>query len=160
MSTRLNVLFSVFKLIFAHCSTQTSRSCQNRQFIIRVMRKMVMNEWLCVKAKFSTMWFYWKMVIDLQVQSCIFAPSIREGNFSLYVSSLRPFLKWFLMFGHHNYSCRITVYVVDLVSLSITHPDEYHQLMQGSFSFAKSKCPFSRMALHQVHEQNNITIKD
>ena len=31
--------------------------------------------------------------------------------------------------------------------------------MQGSFSFTKSKRPFSRMALDQVHEQNNKIIK-
>ena len=32
-------------------------------------------------------------------------------------------------------------------------------MIQGSFSFNKSKCPFSRMALDQVHEQNNKIIK-
>ena len=32
-------------------------------------------------------------------------------------------------------------------------------MMQSSFSFAKSKLPFSRMALDQVHEQNNKIIK-
>ena len=61
-------------------------------------------DWLCEKAKSSTMCFYWKMVIDLEVQICIFVRSIREVNFSLYVQSLRSLVKWFFAFDHHNYS--------------------------------------------------------
>ena len=47
----------------------------------------------------------------------------------------------------------------DLISLPITHPDVYQQMLKGFFSFAKTKRPFSRMALGQVHEQNNKIIK-
>ena len=111
------------------------------------------------KAKSSTMSFCWKMVIDLEVQICIFVHSIREGNFSLYFQSLRSLVKWFFVFDHHNYSRWITVHVFDLTSLPITHPDVYHQMMQGSFSFSKSKRPFLCMALNQVHEQKNKIIK-
>ena len=46
----------------------------------------------------------------------------------------------------------------DLTSLPITHPDVYHQMIQGSFSFAKSKLLFSMMALDQVQEQNTKII--
>ena len=37
-------------------------------------------EWLYEKAKSSTMCFYWKMVIDLEVQICIFVRSIKVEN--------------------------------------------------------------------------------
>ena len=47
----------------------------------------------------------------------------------------------------------------DLISLPPTHPDIYQQMLKGFFSFAKTKRPFSRMALDQVHEQNNKIIK-
>ena len=47
----------------------------------------------------------------------------------------------------------------NLISLPITHPDVYQQMLKGFFSFAKTKRPFSRMALDQVHEQNNEIIK-
>ena len=47
----------------------------------------------------------------------------------------------------------------DLISLPITHPDVYQQMLKGFFSFAKTKRPFSRMALDQIHEQNNKIIK-
>ena len=99
------------------------------------------------------------MVIDLEVQICIFVRSIRKGNFSLYVQSLGSLVKWFFAFDHHKYSRWVTVHVFDLVSLPITHRDGYHQMMPVSFSFAKSKRPLSVMALDQVHEQINKIIK-
>ena len=99
------------------------------------------------------------MVIDLEVQIGVFGHSIREGNFSLYLQSLRLLVKWFFAFDHHNYSGWITVYVFNLISLPIVHPDVGHQMMQGSFSFVESKWTFLRMALDQVHEKNNKVIK-
>ena len=65
-------------------------------------------------------------------------------------TSLRSLVKWFS--GHHIYSRWVTVHVFHLISLPITHPDVYHQMMPGSFSFVKSKRLFSRMTLDQVHE--------
>ena len=49
--------------------------------------------------------------------------------------------------------------VFDHISLPTSHPDVYQQILKGFFSFAKTKRPFSRMALDQVHEQNNKIIK-
>ena len=60
---------------------------------------------------------------------------------------------------HTNYARWLTVHVFDLMSLPITHPDVYQQMLKGFFSFAKTKRPFSRMALDQIHEQNNKIIK-
>ena len=49
--------------------------------------------------------------------------------------------------------------MVDLISVRITLPDVYHQMMESSFSFVKSKRPFLRMALDQVHGLNNKIIQ-
>ena len=89
----------------------------------------------------------------------MFFRSIREGNFSLYVQSLRKLLKWFFALDHTHYARWLTIHVFDLLSLPVTHPDIHQQMVNGCFSFAKSKRPFSRMALDQVHEQNNKIIK-
>ena len=89
----------------------------------------------------------------------VFVRSIREGNFHLCVQSLRNLLKWFFALDHTNYARWLTIHVFDLISLPITHPDVYQQMLKGFFSFAKTKRPFSRMALDQVHEQNNEIIK-
>ena len=60
---------------------------------------------------------------------------------------------------HTNYARWLTIHVFDLMSLPITHPDVYQQMLKGFFSFAKTKRHFSQMALDQVHEQNNKIIK-
>ena len=49
----------------------------------------------------------------------------------------------------------LTIHVFNLILSSITHPDIYQQMLKGFFSFAKIKRPSSRMAIDQVHEQNN-----
>ena len=49
--------------------------------------------------------------------------------------------------------------MLDLRSLPTTHPDVYQQMLEGFFSFAKTKCPFSRMVLDHFHEQHNKIIK-
>ena len=99
------------------------------------------------------------MVINLQIEILVFVRSIREGNFHLYVQSLRNLLKCFFALDHTNYARWLTIHVFDLIPLPITHPDVYQQMLKGFFSFAKTKRPFSRMALDQVHEQNNKIIK-
>ena len=85
------------------------------------------------------------MVLDLEVEILIFVRSIREGNFPLYVQSLRSLVKWFFALDHFNYARWIVVHVFDLISLHITHPDVYEQMLKGSFSFAISKRPFSQI---------------
>ena len=45
------------------------------------------------------------------------------------------------------------------MSLPITYPDVYQHMVRGCFTFPKTNHPFSRMALDQVHEQNNKTMK-
>ena len=89
----------------------------------------------------------------------VFVRSIREGNFHLRVQSLRNLLKWFFALDHTNYVRWLTIHVFDLISLPTTHPNVYQQMLKGFFSFAKTKRPFSQMALDHVHEQNSKVIK-
>ena len=89
----------------------------------------------------------------------VFVRSIREGNFHLRVQSLRNLLKWFFALDHTNYVRWLTIHVFDPISLPTTHPNVYKQMLKGFFSFAKTKRPFSQMALDHVHEQNSKVIK-
>ena len=102
---------------------------------------------------------HWSLVINLQIEILVFVRSIREGNFHLYVQPLKNLLKCFFALDHTNYARWLTINVFDLISLPTTHPDVYQQMLKGFFSFAKTKRPFSRMALDQVHVQNNKIIK-
>ena len=98
-------------------------------------------------------------LVNIQIEILVFVRSIREGNFHVYVQSLRNLLKWFFAEDHTNYARWLTIHVFDLISLPATHPDVYQQMFKGFFSFVKTKRPFSRMALAQVHEQNNKITK-
>ena len=49
-------------------------------------------QWLNNKSSSSGMCYYWSLVIDLQIEILAFVRSIREGNFHLYVQSLRNLL--------------------------------------------------------------------
>ena len=85
---------------------------------------------------------YWRLEINLQNEILVFLRSIREGNFHLYVQSLRNLLKCFFALDHTNYARWLTIHVFDLIPLPITHPDVYQQMLKGFFSFAKTKRPF------------------
>ena len=116
-------------------------------------------KWLREKSLSSSMAHHWSLVINLQIERLVFVRSIREGNFHLYVQSLKNLLKCFFVLDHTNYASWLTIHVFHLISLPTTHPDFYQQMLKGFFSFAKAKRPFSRMALDQVHVQNNKIIK-
>ena len=116
-------------------------------------------KWLEKKLLSGSISHYWSLIINLQIEILVFVSSIREGNFHLYVQSLRNLLECFFALDHTNYARWLTIRVFDPISLPITHPDVYQQMLKGFFSFAKTKRPFSRMALDQVHERNNKIIK-
>lgn len=65
----------------------------------------------------------------------------------------------FFSLDHFDYARWITVHFFNLFPLPITHPDVYQQMLNVSFSFAKSKRSFLLIDLDQVHEQRNKIIK-
>ena len=97
--------------------------------------------------------------MEYQIHFLIFIRSIREGNFELYVESLRKLIKWSFACDKYNYARWLSVHIFDLMTMKVKHPDIYENLKKGFFSFQKSTREFSRMALDQVHEQNNRVIK-
>ena len=81
--------------------------------------------------------------------------SIREGNFELYLASLYGILPWFLALDWYNYASCATIYWSDMELLKHRYPNEYKEFAARNFSFLKTNKQFSRMALDQIHEQNN-----
>ena len=116
-------------------------------------------EWLCQKAPENEVYLYWKMVMELEISILIYVRSIREGNFKLYIETLRKLLKWFFIFDRYNYARWLTVQWFDLKNLESNFPDVYGYFCQGFFSFQKTDREFSQIGLDQVHEQNNAVIK-
>ena len=102
---------------------------------------------------------YWRLILELQIDILVFIRSIRESNFHLYVLSLKNLMKWFFSMDHYNYARWVTVHLFDLVNLHINCPDVYKAFSEGKFAFQKTLNQFSKMAIDQLHEQNNEIIK-
>ena len=110
-------------------------------------------------SKSSEMCHYWKMILDFQIEILIVVRAIREGNFPLYLETLYRFLKWYFALDKYNYARWATIYWFDLVLSEKRCPKEFNEFMSGNFSFLKTNKKFSRMALDQVHKQNNKYLK-
>ena len=50
-------------------------------------------KWLDEKSKSNQMCFYWKLIVDFQINILLFVRSIRQGNFTLYRNTLFNTLK-------------------------------------------------------------------
>ena len=116
-------------------------------------------EWLDECTQTREMAFYFKMIVELELTILIFVRSLREGNYHLLIESLWQLLKWFFALDKYNYARWCTVHWFDLAKLSQVCPSAYSEMMKGHFSFQKSRRQFSRMALDQIHQQNNKVIK-
>ena len=101
---------------------------------------------------------YWYKTTELRLNLLIFVRSIREGNFSLYVSSLKQVVKWYYACDHYHYAQWITVHLYDLVNLPFTSLYQYKCFSDGYFAFQKSSRKFSLMGIDQAHKQNNTVI--
>ena len=84
---------------------------------------------------------------------------IRESNFELYIASLYRILPWFLALDRCNYGCCATIYWFDMELLKHRCSSKYKEFTAESFLFLKTNKQFSRMALDQLHEENNKYIK-
>ena len=116
-------------------------------------------QWLQDRSRTSDMCFYWFMVMRMQLDILVFIRSMREGNFNVYVASIRRLIKWVFVFDHIHYSRWLSIHLFDLMNLEKSDPELYAEMKKGNFSFQKTERQFSRMALDQVHEQNNKVIK-
>ena len=97
--------------------------------------------------------------LDFNINLLIFVRSIRKGNFSLYVSSLKQVVKWYYTCDHDQYARGVTAFLYDLVNLPSTSFHLHKCFTDSSFAFQKSNRKFSFVGIDQAHEQNNTVIK-
>ena len=116
-------------------------------------------QWLEERALTSQMCYYWKLILDFQVLVLTYIRSTREGNFQVYIESFVSIAKWYFALDHYNYATWGKVHCFDLILLEKTCPDLHEEFQSGNFSFLKTNTEYSRIALYQVHEQNNKVIK-
>ena len=116
-------------------------------------------EWLTERSAQSQMCFYFRMVIQLQMEILIFVRSTREGNFKLNVEVMRSLLSWCFAFDRYYYARWLAVHVFDLLCLKSQNPNLFKILNDRGFCFSKTRNTFSSMPFDQIHEQNNKSIK-
>ena len=66
---------------------------------------------------------YWMDYIEMVMNWLIFSRSIREGDFHLYIYSLKNISKYFFVFNQPNYARWLTEYHSKLLKIKDTHPD-------------------------------------
>ena len=107
----------------------------------------------------SPQFHYWAIALELELTVLLFIRSIREGNFNLYVSSLKKLAPWYFALDHPNYARWTAVHINDMEMLHQEHPDVHTEFQNGNFAVQKSTNLFSMLALDHAHEQNNAVVK-
>ena len=115
--------------------------------------------WLVEKSKSNKMCFIWKISLDLEMHILTFVRFQREGNFQLYREIICTIIRWYFPLDHFHYARWLSVHLFDSMTLDIVHKDVFENFLLGHFCFKKTNKVFSKIALDQLHEQNNRIIK-
>lgn len=116
-------------------------------------------EWRCARSNLFPQFKYWNIALNIELIILQFVRSIRKGDFTLYVDSLRRLVPWFFALDHINYARWLSVHIRDLANLGKMHPKLLEHFNAGLFVARTSNRPFSGMALDQAHEQMNALMK-
>ena len=100
---------------------------------------------------------YWDTVLNMELLGLIFIRSHREGNFPLYVESLKALVPWFFSLDHHNYARWIPIHIRDMESLPAPILKEFEE--HSHWVIHKTTNRFSTIPIDQAHEQNNEAVK-
>ena len=86
----------------------------------------------------------------------MFVRAHRQGNFFLYMQTLKELVPYFFALDHPNYARWMSVHIHDLQSLPESVLQEFSN---GNWVISKTKKRASSIAFDQAHEQNNRSIK-
>ena len=102
---------------------------------------------------------FWNLILQLEFLLLEFVKSLRVGNFNLYINTVKLIAPWMFSLDHHNYARWLTVHLINLCELHITHPDVYNEFNAGKFVAQTSRRKFSKIALDHNHKQLNAHFK-
>ena len=117
----------------------------------------ILDKWINEKAYECTMFYYCKIVFDLQVLFLQFVRSDRERNFNLYV--VKFVKKIHFSWNHCNNVRQLSIHIDDLLKLKCTCLYVCKKFCNQYFSISKIGNPLFSIALGQAHEQNNAVVK-
>ena len=112
----------------------------------------------CDIEKERSMFFFWDMILKLEATLLSFIRSIRTGNLSAYIESMKEVLPFFFALDKFNYARWLSVHLHDLLKLKQNDPNGFKELEQN-FVVSKSKRQFSKVHTDQAHEWNNEAVK-
>ena len=98
---------------------------------------------------------YWLIIMRLEVILLSFVRSLRQGNFELYIESLKKLAPWMFALDHINYARWLPIHLRDMLILKHKHPEVCAAFQDGGFVAQPSDNPFSAISLDQAHEMNN-----
>ena len=102
---------------------------------------------------------FWSITLELELAVLTFIRSLREGNFQLYLESLKELIPWFFALDYPHYSRWLPVHLRDMIQLNQIHPNIAAEFRKGKFVVNKTSHAFSSIAIDQAHEQHNAIVK-
>ena len=121
-------------------------------------KEVSLEEFKQLKTSKEPQFCFWLQVLELELDVLQYVRCIREGNFDLYVQMLGKLVPWFFSMGHTNYARWVPVHIRDLILAEDRNPYIYNEFQNGKFVITKTLNAFSKMAIHQTHEQENERI--
>ena len=118
------------------------------------------DQWCEQESEGNPSFKFWSLILNLESMLLTFVHSIRDGNFDMYVETLKKMVPWFFIFNHPHYSRWLPVHLRDLEELATKSPALYEEFKKGNFVMRKTDNPFSALAIDQAHEQHNADMKD
>lgn len=84
-------------------------------------------EWRQKMIQRSPTFQYWDTILNMELLGLMFVRSHREGNFHLYVETLKALALWFFALDHHNYARWIPVHIQDMERLPASVLKEFEE---------------------------------
>ena len=103
-----------------------------------------MEDWCTVQQETKSMFKLWFLVLQRQLTILVCVRSIRSGSLPMYIQSSTKLIHWFFTLDH--YVRRISVHLLDMMTLSHLHPHIYADFVRGHFTVKKTSHAFSNMA--------------
>ena len=102
---------------------------------------------------------YWLIIMRLEVILLSFVRSLQQGNFELYIESLKKLAPLMFALDHINYALWLPIHLRDMLLLKHKHPEICAVFQDGGFVVQPSNTRFSAISMDQAHKMNNKVIK-
>lgn len=112
--------------------------------------------WIRKRESECPQFYFWNLVLQLELLVFTFIRSYRESNFKLYTDVLQELIPLFFALDHVHYARWLSIHLRDMEALQ---NDTFVEFTKGNFTVHKTTRPFSSMAIDQAHEQNNAHVK-